>query len=101
MSEVGVAVLEEPAAAGDGFVDRPRHDHRADRLISGAQPLGDRDDVGHDGFALEGPHRSAAAHAAQHLVEDEQDAVAIAYLAHALEVARDRWRAAERRARDS
>ena len=95
MSEVGGAVLEEPAAAGDGFVDRPRHDHRADRLISGAQPLGDRDDVGHDGFALEGPHRSAAAHAAHHFVEDEQDGVP-----HAREVARHRWHAAERRARD-
>src|SRR5260221_4368572 len=95
MPQVGVTVLEEAAATGDGFVDWPRGEHRADRLVSGAEPLGDSDDVGRDVLALERPHRPAASHAAHHLVEDEEDAVAIADFAHAPEVAAYRGHAAK------
>jgi hypothetical protein len=40
-------------------------------------------DVGRDAFLLAGVQRAAAAHAAHHLVEDQQHAVAVADLADA------------------
>ena len=70
------------------------HEHRADRLVTGAQPLGDRDEVGADAFLLEREERPRAAHAAHDLVGDEQHVVAVADLADAAEVARRRGDAA-------
>ena len=61
--------------------------HGADRLVAAAQPLGDGHEVGRDAFLLAGVQRAGAAHAAHHLVEDQQHAVAVANLADALEVA--------------
>ena len=58
-------------------------EHRADRLVAAAEALGDRQQVGHDAFLLAGVQRAGAAHAAHHLVEDQQDAVAVAQFAHA------------------
>ena len=46
--------------------------------------------VGRDAFLLAGVQRAGAAHAAHHLVEDQQDAVAVADRADALEIAGDR-----------
>ena len=43
---------------------------------------------GHDAFLLAGVQRAGAAHAAHHLVQDQQHAVAIADLANGREVAR-------------
>src|SRR2546421_9778405 len=100
MAEIGRAVLEEAAALHDGLVYRPGDHQGADRLIAGAKALGDGDHVGNHALALEGPHRAAAAHAAHHFVEDQQDAVAIADLAHAFEVARYRRWGAQRWTRD-
>ena len=58
--------------------------HRADRLVAAAEPLGDRHQVGRDAFLLAGVQRAGAAHAAHHLVEDEEDAVAVADFADRL-----------------
>ena len=52
-----------------------------------AQALGHGDQVGHHTFLLAGMQGAGAAHAAHHLVEDQQHAVAVADLAHRLEVA--------------
>src|SRR3954470_5598430 len=92
------AVLEEAAAGADRLVNRSGDHRRADWLVTRAEALGDEDDVGRHAFRLEGPSRAAAAHAAHHLVQDEQDAVTIADLAHAAEIARQRRHGAERRA---
>jgi hypothetical protein len=64
--------------------------HRADRLVAAAQALGDGHQVGHHALLLAGVQGAGAAHAAHHLVQDQQHAVAVAHLAHRLEVARHR-----------
>ena len=63
------------------------HQHGADRHVAAAQALGDRHQVRADAVLLAGVQRAGAAHAAHHFVEDQQDAVAVADLAHALEIA--------------
>ena len=68
--------------------------HAADRLIAAAEALRDDLQIGRDAFLFPGVHRAGAAHAAHHLVEDQQRAVAVADFAHALEVARERGDAA-------
>ena len=83
VAEVGVAVLEEAAASRDRVDDARLRQHRADRLVAAAQALGDGHQVGHHAFLLAGVQRAGAAHAAHHLVEDQQHAVAVADLAHA------------------
>ena len=98
MAHVGVAMLEEAAALGEGVVDGLAEQHGADRLVAAAQSLGDGHEVGRDAFLLAGMQRAGAAHAAHHLVEDQQHAVAIADLADALEVAFGRRHRARRRA---
>ena len=75
-------------------------EQRADRLIAGAQTLGDRQHVGRDALLLARVARAGAAHAAHHFVEDQQHAVAVADFADALEVAGRRGNRAERRADD-
>ena len=84
---IGVAVLERARALGNGVENLLLHQQGADRRIAAAEPLGDRHQVGADPLLLAGVQRAGAAHAAHHLVEDEQDAVAVADLAHALEIA--------------
>ncbi len=86
MAQIGVAVLEEARSAGERLEDPLRQQRRADRLIARAQALGDRDDVGGDPFLLARVQRAGAAHAAHHLVQDQQHAVAVAHVAHAAEV---------------
>ncbi|MNY09220.1 hypothetical protein D3C86_1421260 [compost metagenome] len=87
MAQVGVAVLEKAAALLHGVHDALLRHHRADGLIASAQPLGDGDQVGRDAFLLHGVQGAGAAHPAHDFVGDEQDAVAVAHLAHAAEIA--------------
>ena len=93
-------VLEEPAAGRHRLDDLVLRQDRADRLVAAAQALGDRHQVGDDALLLAGVERAGAAHAAHHLVEDQQHAVSVAHLAHRLEVARHRHQHAGRRAAD-
>ena len=74
--------------------------HGADRLVAAAEALGDRHQVGRDALLLAGVQGSGAPHAAHHLVENEQDAVAVADRADALEIVGDRRHGARRRADD-
>ena len=90
MAHIGVAVLEQAAAVGESAEDMFGHHDGADRLIAGAQPLGEGQEIGHDFVLLAGKHGAGPAHAAHHLVEDQQDAVAVADLADPLEIARRR-----------
>src|SRR5690606_4309097 len=50
-------------------------------------PLGDHQQVRRHALRLAGVQGTAATHSAHHFIQDEQDAVAVAYLAHAPEVA--------------
>ena len=68
--------------------------HAADRLVAAAEALCHHLQVGRDALLLPGMHRAGAAHAAHHLVEDQQRAVAVADLPHALEIAGQRGDAA-------
>ena len=63
-------------------------DQRADGGVGRGQALGAGDQVGRDAEALGGEPVPDAPEAGDHLVEAEQDAVRVAELAHALEVAR-------------
>ncbi len=80
--------MEEGARLGrDGLVDRCGAEHRADRLVSSAEALGDGDDVRRDAFLLAGEKRPRAPASAHHLVKDQQHAMAIADLADRGEIA--------------
>ena len=74
----------------------PLREHRADRLVAAAEPLGDRLDVGRDAFLLPRMQRAGAAHAAHHLVEDQERAMPVADLAHRAEISLRRRHAAGR-----
>ena len=62
-------------------------DHRAERRVGGADALGGRDHVGLIAVAFAAEPVPEPAPRADHLVGDQQHAVAVADLAHALEVA--------------
>ena len=96
MAHIGVAVLEEARAVADRLEDRAGDQRRPDRLIAGAEALGDRHQIRPHRVLLAGEHGAGAAHAAHHLVEDQQHAVAIADRAHRGEVARQGRHGAER-----
>src|SRR5687767_2266273 len=57
MADVGMAVLEKAAAAHNRSRNLFCNQNCADRLITGAQALGDRREVGDDTFLLERPER--------------------------------------------
>ena len=90
VSHGGVAVLERAGAVGEGVENALRQEDRADRLVAAAEPLGDRHEVGRDPFLRASVERPGASHAAHDFVEDEQDAVAVADRAYALEIISDR-----------
>ena len=69
-------------------------DHRAHRRVRGGEALGGRDEVGLVAEALGAEPVAEPAPRADDLVGDEQDAVLVADLAHALEVALRRGEAA-------
>ena len=74
-------------ALHERVVDLLRHQHRAHRHRAVGEPLGARDDVRRHAEFLRGERRAGAAEAGDHLVEDQQDAVLVADLAQALEIA--------------
>ena len=75
---------------------RSRDRHRAHRLRAVGEALGHRHDVRRHAEALRGERLPGATEAADHLVEHEQDAVRVADLAQALQVALGRHEAAGR-----
>ncbi len=85
MSRVGQPAGEELVA--HPVRDVPAEDHRAERDVSRVDPLRDGDDVRDDVPVLAGEPAAGAAEARHHLVEDEQDPVAVAHVADRLEVA--------------
>jgi hypothetical protein len=90
MPGVGVAVEELHArrlAAGEGLVDRVLDDHAAQRHRARGHALGVGDEVGLDTKMLCGERRAEPAPAGDHFVEHQEDAVARADLAQALEIA--------------
>ena len=98
VSEIGVAMLKKPASRLDGTIDIAAAQHRADRLIPGAKPLGDGQDVGAHVIRLAGKQMPGPAHAAHHLVKDQQHAMAVADLADTREITRQCRHRAKRRA---
>jgi hypothetical protein len=77
---------ELDAAAGastKGLVDRVLHHHAAERHRARGDPLGERDQVGLDAEVLRGERLAEASPPGDHLVHDQQDAVARADLAQA------------------
>ncbi len=100
VADVGMAVLEEAGAARNGVDDPRLHQHGSDRLVATAQSLGDRHQVGGDPFLLAGVQGAGTAHPAHHLVEHQQDAVAVAQLAHPAHVPRRRGERTRRGAAD-
>ena len=90
MAGIGVAVEELDRVlrpVHEGVVDVLAHDHAAHRHRAGGHALGEGDHVGHDAVALGGERRAEAPEAGDDLVEDQQDAVFVADLAQALEIA--------------
>ena len=89
MAGVREAAGEE--AVANAVDDLAARDHGAERDVARVDPLGDGDDVGHDVPVLAGEPPAGAPEAGHHLVEDQQDAVAVADLPHRLQVAVGRW----------
>ena len=95
---VGVAVGQRAGPGGHRVDHTLARQGAADRLIARAETLGDGDDVRRR--VLRGDRKQGAgpAHAAHHLVGDEQHPVVVADLADAAEIARRRRHAAQGRA---
>ena len=98
MSDVGMAMLERAGALFDFGGKFLAHHQGADRLVTGAEALGERDHVRHDPVLLAGEQRARPAHPGHDLVQDHQGAVRVAAPPDLLEVAGRRRRRAERRA---
>ena len=89
MGLIGLSVQEAAGAVGQGLHDPVGDQDAADGLVAAAQPLRDDLDVRRDPFLFPRVHRAGTAHAAHHLVQDQQGAVAVADLPHTAEVAGD------------
>ena len=89
----GEPVQEGRPRLQEGLHEAVRGDHRPERRIPRGQALGHRDDVGLVVVAQRPEPVAEAPEGADDLVGDEEHAVAVADLAHALEVPR-RWREA-------
>ena len=90
VARIGVAVQELDGlcrALHQRLIDGFAHQHRAHRHHAIGQPLGGGDDVRRDAEALGGKGRADAAKRGDDFVENQQNAVAIADLAQALEIA--------------
>ena len=90
MAGIGVAVEQLDHVLGalhEGVVEALAHQHAAHRHGAGIHALGEGDHVGNDAVALGGEGGAEAAEAGDDLVEDQQDAVLVADLAQALEIA--------------
>src|SRR5690348_16579478 len=95
-----MAVPEIAGTGGNGLDHLLARERRGDRHDSGAEALGDGDDVGSDALLLQRIEAAGPPDTAHHLVGDEQHTVAIADVADTLEIARCRWHAAECRPAD-
>jgi hypothetical protein len=85
-----VARVGEPAGdrgVGERVGDAPADDHAAERHVARVHALGEADEVGRDVPVLHGEPLAAPTEAGHHLVGDDHDAVAVADLTHAGEVA--------------
>ena len=90
MPGVGIAVEEIDAVARslhEGIVDPLLHDHPAHRHGAAGNALGEGDEIGRDAEILARKRLAQAAEAGNHLVEYQQDAVLVANLAQALQIA--------------
>src|SRR4051794_5604605 len=87
MTGISVAMLESAGTVGNGLEDPVLQQYRADRPIAAAQSLCNRENIRADAFLLAGMQGAGSAHAAHHFVEDEQNSMAVADLAHALKIA--------------
>ena len=87
MAAEGEAVGERLLALRERLIDALGGDHRPHRRVGGGQRLRRRDDVGLIVVALAAEPVAEPAPGADHLVGDQQHVVAVADLAHALEVA--------------
>ena len=76
LDEAGVLLDRPPEGVGD----RAAADHRRERGVAAAQPLGHAEHVGHDAERLGGEHPAGPADAGDDLVEDQQDVVPVADL---------------------
>ena len=86
----GMAVVGQPAV--ENFVlemlrDVMAHADRAQRQVAGSESLGHADQVGNDFPVIDGEPFARAAEAGHDFVGDHQDAVLVAELANALQVA--------------
>src|SRR6266511_4683419 len=90
MTHIGVRVLEAPRAVSDRSETVPLHQKPADRRITPTEALRDGEQIGADPLLLAGMQRAGAAHAAHHLIENEQDPMAAADVAYAPEISRHR-----------
>ena len=98
MRIVGLAVLERARTARNGVVNPLGAHDRADRLVARREALPERHDVGDDAVLLARQEGAGPPRAAHHFVEDQQDSMAVANVADAFEIARDRWHRARGRA---
>ena len=98
MRLIGLPVQKPAGTSGQRLNNTIGNQNPADRLITAAETLGDDLDVRGDPLLLPGVHGAGAAHAAHHLIQDQQRAMAVANLPHAPEIARDRGDATGRRA---
>ena len=86
MAAEGEAMHEAPAPLAEELGDPVVDQHRAERRVAAADRLAAGDHVRRDAPVADGEGLAGAAVAGQHLVGNEQHAVAVAYLAHALVV---------------
>jgi len=86
MACIGVAVLKDARAVGDGVEDLGLHQERAYRRITTAESLRERHKVGAHAFLLAGMQRARTPHAAHHFIENEQHAVTVTDITHAREI---------------
>src|SRR5216684_132526 len=84
--EICMSVLESSRALPDRIDDVSACEHRADRLVAAAESLGDGLDIRGNTLLFPRVKRARAAHAAHHLVEDQQSAVPVADIADGPEV---------------
>src|SRR5262249_10254069 len=77
-------------ALGDGVEDFVLHHERPDRRVAATEAFCERHQIGAHALLLAGMQRARAAHAAHHLVENEEHAVAVADNARAPKITRHR-----------
>ena len=100
VAKIGMAMLKEAAPSFNGTIDIGAAEHRANRLVSRTKPLCDCHDIRPDGIRLAGKQMARPAHAAHHLIQNEENAMAVTYFTNPREIALNRGNGAKRRADD-